>query len=267
MPRPFARSAAIAPSRAFRPIVAAHPTRRSGSHHARNLRQHVHVAVMLLLFAACGIACARPVAAPRSAMMSNADRFGRFVAEAALRFGIPPSWIKAVMQAESRGAVHAVSPKGAMGLMQIMPRTWAGLRSRYRLGADPFDPRDNILAGAAYLRELYDRYGAAGFLAAYNAGPSRYEAHLASGRPLPAQTQTYVAALAPLLREDGSAPDDFNTATIRLWTSSPFFPARADDAPGAGEPSSGDRPATDWTGLVPLSDGLFAPLSPRQSGL
>ena len=46
-----------------------------------------------------------------------------------------------------------------MGLMQIMPKTWAELRARYGLGADPFDPRDNILAGAAYIRELHDRYG------------------------------------------------------------------------------------------------------------
>ena len=101
------------------------------------------------------------------------------------------------------------------------------MRSRYGLGADPFDPHDNILAGAAYLRELHDRYGAAGFLAAYNAGPGRYEDHLATGRPLPAETQAYVAALAPLLRDDGSAPGNFITAIIRSWTSSPLFPVRA----------------------------------------
>jgi soluble lytic murein transglycosylase-like protein len=67
---------------------------------------------------------------------------------------IPASWIRAVLQAESGGAARALSPKGAMGLMQIMPETWATLRLRYGLGADPFDPHDNILAGAAYLREL-----------------------------------------------------------------------------------------------------------------
>src|SRR5216683_129537 len=49
------------------------------------------------------------------------------------------------------------------------------LRLRYRLGRDPRDPHDNILAGAAYLREMHDRFGAAGFLAAYNAGPGRYQ--------------------------------------------------------------------------------------------
>jgi hypothetical protein len=179
------------------------------------------------------------------------------------------------MQAESRGAVRAVSPKGAMGLMQIMPQTWAGLRSRYGLGADPFDPHDNILAGAAYLRELHDRYGAAGFLAAYNAGPGRYEDYRASGRPLPTETQAYVAALAPLLRDDGSLPSNFITAIIRSWTSSPLFPAHANDAPSTDPTSSGDLdkrrsmagPATDWTGLAPQSEGLFAPLSAREPRL
>ena len=79
------------------------------------------------------------------------------------------------MRAESLGEVRAVSPKGAMGLMQIMPETWASLRVRYVLGADPYDPHDNILAGTTYLRELHDRYGSPGFLAAYNAGPTRYQ--------------------------------------------------------------------------------------------
>src|SRR3546814_5730962 len=77
------------------------------------------------------------------------------------------------MRVESRGDVRAVSPKGAMGLMQLMPDTWASLRVRLGLGANPYDPRDNILAGAAYLREMHDRYGSPGFLAAYNAGPGR----------------------------------------------------------------------------------------------
>jgi soluble lytic murein transglycosylase-like protein len=80
-----------------------------------------------------------------------------------------------------------------MGLMQIMLQTWSGLRLRYGLGANPYDPHDNILAGAAYLWELHDRYSAPGFLAAYNAGPARYDDHLATGRPLPAETRAYVA--------------------------------------------------------------------------
>ena len=279
MSRPSSRSAAIESYEAcvpsFFPAIAACPARRSGSHDALRFRRHLHVVVMVVLFTACGIANAQPVAAAQSAVTSKSDRIDRFVTEAALRFGIPASWIKAIMQAESRGAVRAVSPKGAMGLMQIMPQTWADLRSRYGLGANPFDPHDNILAGAAYLRELHDRYGAAGFLAAYNAGPGRYEDYLASGRPLPAETQAYVAALAPLLREDGSAPRNFITAIIRSWTSSPLFPVRANDGPSTRAASSDDlikrrsvtRPATDWTGLAPQSEGLFAPLSAREPRL
>jgi hypothetical protein len=122
-----------------------------------------------------------------------------FIAEASQRFQVPVAWIRAVMHVESGGRLRAVSPKGAMGLMQIMPKTYAGLRLRYHLGEDPYDPRDNILAGAAYLREMHDRYGSPGFLAAYNAGPERYDEHLATGRPLPIETQAYVAMLMPMI--------------------------------------------------------------------
>ena len=80
------------------------------------------------------------------------------VAEAAQRFDIPPDWIWQVMRAESRGKPRAVSHAGAMGLMQIMPATWAMLSERYRLGSDPFDVRANIHGGAAYLRMMWDRY-------------------------------------------------------------------------------------------------------------
>ena len=135
--------------------------------------------------------------------------FAAYVAEAARRFRIPEHWIVAVMGAESAGATRAVSSAGAMGLMQVMPGTWKDLRARYRLGSDPFDPRDNILAGAAYLREMYDRYGAIpAMLAAYNAGPARYDEYLATGRPLPAETRAYVDLLVPAL---GAAAPSLNT--------------------------------------------------------
>ncbi len=124
------------------------------------------------------------------------------IAAAAHRFDIPESWIAAVMRAESGGQATMGgepirSPSGAMGLMQVMPQTYAALRVRYGLGADPYAPRDNILAGAAYLRELLDRYGAPWFFAAYNAGPARLDAFLRNGRALPAETERYLAALAP----------------------------------------------------------------------
>ena len=69
-----------------------------------------------------------------------------------------------------------------MGLMQVMPQTYDTLRAQYGLGDDPYEPRDNILAGAAYIREMYAIYGAPGFLAAYNAGPDRLDAWLAGER-------------------------------------------------------------------------------------
>ena len=125
--------------------------------------------------------CAQAVPQNRSV---PADPHAADIAEAARRFGIPAAWIRAVMRIESANNVRAVSPKGAMGLMQIMPETWIDLRVRHRLGTDPYNPRDNILAGSAYLREMHDRYGSPGFLAAYNAGPGRYEEYLA-GRSLP----------------------------------------------------------------------------------
>jgi hypothetical protein len=128
------------------------------------------------------------------------------IAAASQRLGIPEAWIRAVMRAESAGDRHAVSHRGAMGLMQLMPATWAGLRDQHGLGADPFAPQDNILAGTAYLREMLDRFGSVPLmLAAYNAGPRRVEAHLATGQPLPVETRAYVAALAPLLTDDAGA--------------------------------------------------------------
>ncbi len=199
------------------------------------------------------------------------DPVAATVAEAAQRSGIPASWIRAVMQAESGGAAQAVSPKGAMGLMQIMPETWATLRLRYGLGADPFDPHDNILAGAGYLRELHDRYGSPGFLAAYNAGPARYEDHLATGQPLPAETRTYVALLAPLI--GNGAIDEAAMAAIaaRSWTEAPLFTVRTDDHAATAQPAAEqhaehratDTGAQDLTALAPQSEGLFVLTSRR----
>ncbi|MDR7117364.1 lytic transglycosylase domain-containing protein [Caulobacter sp. BE254] len=121
------------------------------------------------------------------------------VDEAAARFGVPEAWIYAVMQRESRGHIGAVSPKGAVGLMQLMPLTWRDLTAEFGLGDDPFEPRANVLAGTAYMRRMYDRFGAPGFLAAYNAGPERYARSLANGSSLPLETRDYVRNLAPII--------------------------------------------------------------------
>ena len=107
--------------------------------------------------------------------IATAHPYAGHVAEAARRFGIPEAWIWSVMRVESAGDPRATSHAGAKGLMQVMPGTYAELRVRYALGPNAYDPRASILAGAAYLREMHDRYGSAGFLAAYNAGPGRWE--------------------------------------------------------------------------------------------
>jgi soluble lytic murein transglycosylase-like protein len=162
------------------------------------------------------------------------------------------------MRVESRGQVKAVSPKGAIGLMQIMPDTWTGLRLRYRLGRNPRDPRDNILAGAAYLREMLDRYGAAGFLAAYNAGPGRYAEYLGTGRPLPAETLAYVAALAPLIGGDPVNRGVVIAAGATAWIRAPLFAVVADSTSSAHRPQSDGRlharSIADLSGLEPPHD-------------
>jgi len=217
------------------------------------------------------VANAEPITVPPPSVGSPTEPSAAFITEASQRFSIPASWIRAVMRAESGGDVRALSPKGAMGLMQIMPATWAGLRLRYGLGADPYNAHDNIIAGTAYLRELHDRYGAPGFLAAYNAGPARYEDHLATGRPLPAETRAYVSVLAPLIG-GGSVDDALVVAVMeRSWTQAPLFAARVQNSPTHAQPSpapqseqsSISETAKDWTALAPQSDGLFVRTSAR----
>jgi hypothetical protein len=124
-----------------------------------------------------------------------------FVVEASQRFGLPIAWIERVLRAESGGRTRLggrpiVSRAGAMGLMQLMPGTWMTMRTALGLGGDPFDPRDNILAGTAYLRLMYDRFGYPGMFAAYNAGPGRYAAWLAGRRSLPGETTAYLAEVS-----------------------------------------------------------------------
>jgi soluble lytic murein transglycosylase-like protein len=191
--------------------------------------------------------------------------FAAFVTEASRRFSVPEHWIRAVMQVESSAKQRARSSKGAMGLMQIMPKTWTELRARYGLGADPYDPRDNILAGAAYIRELYDRYGVPGFLAAYNAGPGRYERHLATGRPLPDETQAYIATLAPMIDRARTNAQIGDVTRSFAWAGSSLFAPRAAGSSSDGRPQAGTRQnrssrvhgIVDLSALVPHSGNLF----------
>ena len=179
---------------------------------------------MLLILGALAIgpiasatpAYAEPIAATDAAL----DRWQGFIAEASRRFGVPEAWIRAVMQAESGGRSTLngrpiTSRAGAMGLMQVMPDTYEEMRRTHRLGPDPHDPRANILAGTAYLRAMFDRYGYPGLFAAYNAGPERYDEYLRDGRPLPAETRTYLATVAQF--DPGSLPPPSVASGTRLF--------------------------------------------------
>lgn len=178
----------------------------------------------------------------------------RWIDEASRRFDVPTRWIRAVIAAESAYDPHARSPAGAQGLMQLMPGTYAELSARHGLGPDAFAPRDNILAGAAYLRVLRDRFGPGGMLAAYNAGPARYAALLRDGRPLPAETRLYERRVRRLLARGTAAevsaerprtpPSPLPEATDPL--ASPLFVQRARPAspePGRDGARLGKAPA------------------------
>lgn len=204
------------------------------------------------------------------AVQAATGPYSGLIAEAAQRFSIPAAWIRAIIRVESRGDPSAVSPKGAMGLMQIMPETWAALRARHRLGRDPFDPRDNILAGAAFLREMYDHYGSPGFLAAYNAGPARYQDYLDGCASLPSETLAYVAQLLPLLGSHDTVAPVFAMAPDPLaWTGAPIFIVRSASAQSADHVSSRQPPSNaptvvalgDLSAITPQFGGLFVHVS------
>jgi D-alanyl-D-alanine carboxypeptidase len=194
---------------------------------------------LLCLLAACGgnPRLARTDAyAPGSATYPEPgppeDPWRPYIRDASSRFTVPQQWIRAVMKQESGGHEYLdgqpiVSGAGAMGLMQLMPATYADLQSQYGLGSDPFEPHDNILAGTAYISQMYQKYGAPGFLAAYNAGPQRLDDYINRGRALPNETVNYVAAIAPNLGTEiamsgplaayasGGTPDAYQ-APVRL---------------------------------------------------
>lgn len=193
------------------------------------------------------------------------DRYTGFIAEAAERFDIPVAWIRTVMGAESDGDARATSPKGTMGLMQIMPQTWAELRIHYGLGEDPYDPHDNIVAGAAYLRELFDRYGNPGFLAAYNAGPGRYETSR-KGRALPPETRAYIDKLVPEIARGEAEPSALKSAAppaveTPSWAEAPIFVVQPIGTSTADPmPADHARPTPDVcdvSAIIPHTEGLF----------
>ena len=178
---------------------------------------------------AAHVAFARPVPEKKKAVvgtqallkeqaMSTAeliDRWAPYIKEASRRFGVSADWIRAVMRMESGGRTLGddnrpiISSAGAMGIMQVMPETYRDMREQHGLGADPYDPRDNILAGTAYLRRLHEKYGSPKMFAAYNAGPATLEAQSAGKRKLPKETRDYVKRISHILGID-PPPSDAN---------------------------------------------------------
>ncbi|MBG6200189.1 hypothetical protein IWQ48_001307 [Labrenzia sp. EL_13] len=235
--------------------------------------RHAIPLLLIGLFFECASAHTEPASAETSRLRAAGDSYAAHIAEASQRFGVPAHWIRTLMDTESDGNPNAVSAAGAMGLMQVMPETWEELRSRYGLRADPFDPHDNILTRTAYLREMFDRDSdITGMLAAYNAGPVRYDAYLEACRPLSAETRTYVSRLAPAL--GGHALPDIRDASgcSPDWCDAPLFAGlKTADASVNRlqfDGSSSAAPNAAETGLGYIRSGaagtLFVPGSSRE---
>lgn len=169
--------------------------------------------------------------------VSQAD-IDAHVGEASRRFSMPEPWIREVIRQESGGRTTVngkpiVSKSGAMGLMQLMPATYEEMRRKHGLGSDPFDPRDNIMAGTAYLRDMYNLFGSPGFLGAYNCGPRCYGDYLAGNRSLPSETRNYIASVGPRLNgSPAPLPDSTDIMVASLPTPTPG-PAPVLPAPAA----------------------------------
>ena len=175
----------------------------------------VIVAALLLLALPVHAAAKKPVkpkpvlsAFQQEEAMGPAELIKRWhpiTAKASRRFGVPLIWINAVMRLESGGRTmlsenqRMISDKGALGLMQVLPGTFAEMRAQYGLGTDVFDPKNNINAGAAYLKWLRGKYGFPALFAAYNAGPGSVEAVMARTKVLPAETRLYMAGINKIL--------------------------------------------------------------------
>ncbi|NHN84505.1 transglycosylase SLT domain-containing protein [Acetobacter musti] len=175
------------------------------------------------------------------------DPWGPYIQEASQRFDVPELWIRGVIQRESGGRLFhngelVTSAPGAMGLMQLMPPTYDEIRSENNLGDDPYDPHDNILAGTAYIRQLYDTYGSPGFLAAYNAGPGRLEDFLGRNRTLPRETRNYVAAIGRQIA--GTWPN--NRSQADLLVASHESPANTAYASAAMPSSTANSVRSAW---------------------
>jgi soluble lytic murein transglycosylase-like protein len=207
----------------------------------------------------CALLAASPQTQPCGQVVeissAKIDRWQTLIEAASARFGIPADWIRAVMARESAGltALHGapiVSPAGAMGLMQLMPETWSDMRTRIGLGNDPFDPHDNIFAGTAYLREMFDRYGFPGLFAAYHAGPGRMDGVLAGQKSLPDATKTYLESIVPGAEITSFDIENRSSAPSKSIPYTLFFVREGDEKSSS---KASERPRA--------AQGLFVPLA------
>ncbi len=206
----------------------------------------------------------------------RSDPWGPYIQEASGKYDVPERWIREVMRVESGGRTEMngapiTSGAGAMGLMQVMPATYDELKGRYGLGDDPYDPHNSILAGTAYIRELYDLYGNPGFLAAYNGGPGRLDDYLTRNRALPEETRRYVAKIGPYITD--SFPSRRSTAEMYAMNSlptsipaGPRYNTNSDTATAAYVPPPAPAPVAPAAAPVEVAfappsetDGAFNP--------
>jgi Transglycosylase SLT domain len=155
-----------------------------------------------------------------------------------------------------------------------MPGTWAVLRTRYGLGSNAYDPRDNIMAGAAYIREMYEQFGAPGFLGAYNAGPGRYGDYVTKGRSLPTETLAYIAKIAPEITDQTQVSTSLAAHGTAIsvqasWTHAALFAVRQDHSAmnpaGANELAQNVRGTNARTLESTNPSGLFVKISSQIS--
>lgn len=214
----------------------------------------------------CALLAAPPQGVPPCGQVAaisspKIDRWQSLIEAASVRFDVPANWIRAVMARESAGltalrGAPIMSSAGAMGLMQLMPGTWSEMRARHGLGNDPFDPHDNILAGTAYLREMFDRFGYPDLFAAYQAGPGRLDAVLAGLKLIPAATKIYLESIVSGSKLGTISDRNRAAETSKPASDSLFFVRESDDKSSA---SGTERPREAQGLFVPLASQALSP--------
>ena len=164
---------------------------------------------------------AAPLIPSATSVATPPDRLDRIVRDAAERHNMDPALVKAVISTESGWNPHAVSRKGAVGLMQLIPET----AQRFGVG-NPYDPAQNVEAGTTYLKSLLDRYDGdlSKSLAAYNAG--EHAVDRSGGVPAIRETRQYVQKVTDAYFQPGSGRN------LSLWSPPRSYVRRATDSSG-----------------------------------